>query len=1006
MRKFFLSAIAALFMSANAMAIETTTYVKATDKTAINNAINAEIGAGNTHIVVLCNELDEFGNEKTVGDATSKANLGTTPKLPSAGKLVIRSNQTDINNLPLLELEMGANPVDPSVGYPSIVFENVALDQRTPLTGAGYIISNKNADNYYGMDEVIFRNCDIKAGRAIYREENTSPEGSYTPHHIKKFIFENNKAHQCDILSGNGWRPFYFVAIPDELYINGNMFYDMPYAKEFITFHKTAVADGTATKWYIYNNTIMMSATSLDGGATQSKAFTFVNASSFLDPNTTIDIYNNLFLGQEKGLYAVPTDVAEGAVFVPMEATEIETETGVTKTGASMVYAVDADRAPICYVTMRNNLMSKYYQDPERGSEMDLYENLDPETYSFSFDNCFKPEVSNFIQLKEGNALYTAGASAILDINDEPVFDIPTVVGAPMMYVDDFPQEAKLQVNIEGTYNGEITYTIAPEKEVYQKGDEVTITLNDHNSYYRTFNEFKGWSGDAQGTEKTISITLEEAREYNVTATYAKAMDVVAAFDFSTITKNGSVAEYVADLGDQMGTAKIFAMVADTTGIGGAIADRKIQTAAVPYIAGNFQTRPAKFGEDPAEQQMPIISRRTASNVRDFNRDYAVLQFSTTGIKNVEIEAFVGTDNNASKNQKVYYSLDNETYTEIADAAVALENGKWSLVKATLPADAENQEAVYVKFQGEVTGGDNADNCAYTTAEGAFDPTNFYGYDVFEYMGNILVTAAAFDKSALEAAIQAANDAVNTFTSDKAIADLSAAIAVAEDVKDNATSQEEIDDATATLKTATTNAILTDKIDAMTALDCGDGDVVKTTSLDEAKAYFAEGWLLTGDFNEPANAITKKGTINPVDDSTISAANQSGITIKNNGPKMFYVKVKWAKNAKFYVCTDKDMERAMTVKIFGTTESKTTEKVAKNTSAVLEFDLDATQETVFEISADGDMDLYAVKFLGDKTPVEVVESSETTTFTGKYIENGNIVIVKDGVKYNAVGIQK
>lgn len=945
MRKFFLSAVAALFMSANAMAIVTTTYVKASDKTAINNAFNAEIGAGNTHIVVLCGELDDLGNEKTVADASAKVNLGTTPKLPKVGTLIVRSNQTDIDNLPCLELEVGANPVDPAVGYPSIVFENVALDQRTPLTGAGYIISNKNADNYYGMDSVVFRHCDIKSGRAIYREENTASTG-FTPHHIKKFIFENNKAHQCNILKGNNWRPFYFVAIPDELYINGNMFYDMPYAQQFITFHKTAVADGTATSWYIYNNTFMMSATSLDGGATQSKAFTFVSAASFLDPNTTIDIYNNLFLGQEKGVYAVPTDIAEGDVFVPMEATEIETETGVTKTGAQMVYAVDADKNPICNVTMRNNLMSKYYQDPDRGSMMDLFDNLNPEVYSFSFDNCFKPELSNFTQLKDGNALYTAGASAILDMNDEPVFEIPTIVGAPMMYVDEFPQEAKLKVQIAGTYNGEITYTVAPEKEVYKKGDEVTITLsNDHNSYYRTFNKFEGWSGDAAGTEKSVTIKLEEAREYNVTATYSKAMDVVAAFDFSTVTKNGNVAEYVADLGAQMGTAKVFAMVADTTGIGGAVADRQIQTEAVPYVAGNFQTRPAKFGEDPAEQQMAVISRRTASNVRDFNRDYAVLQFSTKGLGSVSVEAYVGTDNNASKNQKVYYSLDNENYTEIADAAAVVENGKWTLVKAALPAAAENKETVYVKFQGEITGGDNAENCAYTPVESAFDPSDFHQYDVFEYMGNILVQGTK-----------------KVFVED------------------------------------------------LTTLEVASNKTVYMTDANSVNGYIEEGWMLASDAVDnitKAYSImpkeegegTASGSIDGV--KTKDTGRNFFLRVANVSAAKFYFSYN---NATRYGKVD--IWDPVKGEAISSTEPYTP---VKNVTGVAEITgLDPLQEYFFRVySPEGDLGWYAVKFTYGEpnyTPVEAEKATETIK-VNKYTKDGKIIIVKqDGTEVNVAGI--
>ena len=55
MKKFTLSALAALMMSvsASAQGSVTTTYVKASDATAINNAINAAIGAGKIKTAAL-----------------------------------------------------------------------------------------------------------------------------------------------------------------------------------------------------------------------------------------------------------------------------------------------------------------------------------------------------------------------------------------------------------------------------------------------------------------------------------------------------------------------------------------------------------------------------------------------------------------------------------------------------------------------------------------------------------------------------------------------------------------------------------------------------------------------------------------------------------------------------------------------------------------------------------------------------------------------------------------
>ncbi len=769
MKKFTLSALAALMMSvsASAQGSVTTTYVKvsssSSDKTAINNAINAAIGAGKTHIVVLCKSLSE-GVEGEVADATLSVNLGTTPKIPAAGTLIIRSNQTDINNLPELCLEMGANPIDASVGLPSLVFENVKLRPRKDTDS--YIVSNKNKDNYYGMDSVVFRNCDISNCRAIYREENQGTDGVFTPHHIKRFIFEGNRAYET-VLKNNSMARFYFVAIPDYLEMHNNIFYDMPYSKQLIAFHKTARSENLASTFNIYNNTFLLSSWSSKG--TKNK-FAVVNAGTNVNPSSIFNFYNNLFLAQEKGLKvggleSDPVELADSAMTLVCN-TESEEE-GVTVTN------------PAGILTTHNNYYSTYYQSPVRkGMEaFDLCEDLNIEDYPFSFDMFYDADQSLYTVEKGKSAgLYTAGADAVLDMDNNPIFAIPTCVGAPMMYVDEFPVKVDVNVTIAGSKSA--SYTIAPEKAEYYKGDEVTITLNDRNSYYRTYNHFTGWSDGSSDLVRTIVLGGEGL---DLTANFETVMDnVVAAWDFSSNpASNSKKSEVYAEYGDFAGEVAIKAFAADTTGLGSVattytttdedvvagkaeaagtklsqvynaetgnyeilgVAYSKRATEAVGYKAGEFETRAAKFGEDEADKQMAIISMRTPRNVRDFNRNYALIELPATELSNIQIDYYIGTDNNASKNQKLYYSTDGANYTEIADAAVELENGKWSHVVATLPAACNNAEKVYIKIQGQINDGDNAENIVYTPQTSSFDPEKIFDNDVFEYIGNVLITA-------------------------------------------------------------------------------------------------------------------------------------------------------------------------------------------------------------------------------------------------------------------------
>ena len=765
MKKFTLSALAALMMSvsASAQGSVTTTYVKASDATAINNAINAAIGAGNTHIVVLCKSLSE-GVEGEVADATTTATLGTKPKVPAAGTLIIRSNQTDIDNLPELTLEMGANAIDASVGLPSLVFENVKLRPRKDTDS--YIVSNKNKDNFYGMDSVVFRNCDISNCRAIYREENQGTDGVFTPHHIKRFIFEGNRAYET-VLKNNSMPRFYFVAIPDYLEMHNNIFYDMPYSKELIGFHKTAKSENTASTFHIYNNTFLLSSWSSKG--TKNK-FTVVNAGTNVDPNSIFNFYNNLFLAQEKGLKvggleATPVAIADSAMTLVCNTTS--EEEGVTVTN------------PAGFLTTYNNYYSTYYLSPVRkGMEaFDVCEDLNIADYPFSFDMFYDADKSLYTVEKGNSAgLFTAGANAVLDMNNNPAFAIPTCVGAPMMYVDEFPVKVDVNVTINGSKSA--TYTITPEKAEYYKGDEVTITLNARNSYYRTFNTFTGWSDGNTDLERSIVLGADGL---DLTANFESAMtNVAAAWDFSSNpSANSKVSSVLAEYGVLAGVATIKAFVADTTGIGNVattyttttedveagkadasgtklsqaynaatgnyeilgVAYSKRATEAVPYVAGSFETRSNKFGEDETEKQMAIISMRTPRNTRDYNRNYAVIELPATKLSNIKVDYFIGTDNNASKNQKLYYSLDGENYTEIADAAVELTNGQWSNVQATLPAACNNAEKVYIKIQGQINNGDTAENIVYTPQTSSFNPEKIFDNDVFEYIGNILITA-------------------------------------------------------------------------------------------------------------------------------------------------------------------------------------------------------------------------------------------------------------------------
>ena len=344
MKKITLSALAAMMMSASSFAQKvTTTYVLQSDKSAINSAIQMPIGKGNTHVVVLCKSLTATNEEAEIADGTAQTAVtnigaGTNTGLgtdgtkdskpwiqantigncvaPAAGTLILRSNQTDKDLLPKLQMDMVFQHIVPSEGLPSVVFENIYIQAKN---NGGYPLSMKTTnadwsdteennliDEFYDIDSVVFRNCVIAQGRSIFRQENNS--SNPTPHHIKNFIFENNRCYETTPNS-NPFPRFYFVSVPDNFVMSNNVFYDMPYAKSLIAFHKSVRTDGTASKFYIYNNTFMLSGYSNNGTDQKFTLFDGTLAGQTLfDESSEVNIYNNLFLGEEEGIQSKPAD--------------------------------------------------------------------------------------------------------------------------------------------------------------------------------------------------------------------------------------------------------------------------------------------------------------------------------------------------------------------------------------------------------------------------------------------------------------------------------------------------------------------------------------------------------------------------------------------------------------------------------------------------------------------------------------------------------------------------
>lgn len=994
MKKFTLTAIASLLMTASAFAgVNSTVYV--TNKAQYEAALASCEGFTNDDklTIVVCKSLNENGDgEGEVADNTVVINSNYTLK-HNRGTVVLRSNQTDIDNLPQMQLGVNGMEHAPDSKF-SWICENVSLQYRahnTATSGQIFYWQKMTMDKMQ-LDSIIFRNCEItNIPRTLFRTAPTGDkvdaEGNeLAPSKIQYLEMTGCKVHDINISKGNNWALFVIGSMPVEMKFSNNMFYDMPYSKGIVQMAYVN-NDGTAPKIWFNNNTVMLAKAKYDITPavyyTQEEADSInaanpsapapvttddiktaeqysnngcciFNMGEFLSPSTEYYVYNNIFMSQQQGVVAKPTDAADYTI--------MEGQVDVLSARAKNE---EGTLMPIGYLTAKNNYTDAAYKvlaprNPE--SEDDLVEN-NIET-AFEWTSFFKPENSNFISLKT-NPFFTLGTSTMpLDLEETQTVEIPSCVGAPIMYVEEFPAEAKLTTAVAGEYFGEPVITISPAKEVYKKGDKVTVAVTDAaGTALRQFNNFKGWSGDATAAEKTFEIELTEAKEYKFTATFEKNKEIgnVLAAWYSSTGKD------MQDIEAQIGAGMLKGFGADTTGC-----EKVLQTQELPYVAKAFQTRTNKFGEDPKEAQVCTYNIRTAAAARDYNRDYALIQLSTKGKVDAVVNYFVGSDNNASKTQNAYWSLDGQNWTLAAsadlsaaarDAKFGEKDGKlfgWAEVNVALPAECNGKDTVFVKLQGAVKGAAETEEDIVINNASFADFAAAHESDVFEYITNILVTATDFDLSAIDKAIANADSIAGTLKTEKAKAHIAAAIKTAEAAKSTVTNKAEIDAVVAALNAAVKDAQLVYDLTPLKVTE----SVVYMTNPTTFATYKADGWMSHSEATPGSSS--KKGTITPDvnGDITVSATNMEGINTKESNRNSFFA-VTGVESISAYF--NYNGGRIGAIDIYGTDKTAVCETPASNTSSVATLDALNPNETYYiRVHASADLGWYAVKLIAGK----------------------------------------
>lgn len=646
---------------------------------------------------------------------------GTYKTVPTAGKFWVIGVPTDFK--PILQLRFDAEAGTEKGSDLSMIFENVHLQFTGGNTASSGQIFYWNA-KYCDMDTLAFRNCEISNyPRTLYRSvppfhdedgdnKYDASKGDYYLEggSINYFEMVDCLVHDANISSGNKWPCVYFGQVPIEVVFRNNTFYNLPYLKYVFTMgyitDETGRADGSLT---FEKNTVMV------GSATPHD---IINVGNYMGLASEFHINNNMLL------YPDWTD-------------EYTLAPGTKKPKIiACTYGV---------VSAANNVIEGYdnwstgnAKDEETGEytwlSADTTDNYTMATAELAWDDFYDRANKDFSLLKEYK-VYTLGK----DIDGNP-----TYVGDGRWYLDQFPTKAAVNVSVKGSTTA--TVTVEPEKAIYFVGDEITLTLDLHDG----LNTFTGWSDGSTELTRTVTLTGDLNLTANVvSANYEMIWDFDQLKDGNNKTLTLPLAANHAASAENPGAFGIMtvehsadkATYADTTSCQTRNNKSYIYNGSkepVLFMAALLRTRLDSVTVEQEEAAAGYKEELTKACCP--NPDYYYIKFSTKGMTGVEVSSVILAEARMHKTTKVEYSLDNKTYNTLTTVTIDSVGDAWRDANVTLPAAAENQDAVYVRWIGDTESPIVGPGMGGTDKDGNGYPVS-RKYYTYQFIGNIKVTA-------------------------------------------------------------------------------------------------------------------------------------------------------------------------------------------------------------------------------------------------------------------------
>lgn len=220
-----------------------------------------------------------------------------------------------------------------------------------------------------------------------------------------------------------------------------------------------------------------------------------------------------------------------------------------------------------------------------------------------------------------------------------------------------------LNVNIEGSKWGEVQTTPVPVNGKFETGTAVTVKVIPNAA-----TKFTHWEDNSTNPQRVVTIDGNKS----LTATFAD-VPFISGWDF----KASSPSLYR--------TGDLYAET-DNTGM---------------ISAYEPDGRPVSWAPSAGAFSPTYPNIRLNTPAADFiaKRRYLQAEFSTLNHRNIQVTSLVGAASQAYAVQTLQYSLDKVNYTELARVDIAsVFNTGWRSLNATLPADAEGKERIYIRW--------------------------------------------------------------------------------------------------------------------------------------------------------------------------------------------------------------------------------------------------------------------------------------------------------------------